>query len=45
MSRAAVLGVDLQAAVVSICTKSQGDSLTRVAGVLKKARDRGSMKE
>jgi hypothetical protein len=45
MSRAAVLSMDLQAAIVSIYTKGQGDLLTRVAGVLRKARDRGFMKK
>ena len=33
--------MDLQAAIVSIYTKGQGDLPTRVASVLKKARDRG----
>jgi nicotinamidase-related amidase len=41
ISRAAVLSMDLQAAIVSIYTKGQGDLLTRVASVLKKARDQG----
>jgi hypothetical protein len=37
--------MDLQGAVVGIYTKGQGDSLTRVASVLKEARDREFMKE
>jgi len=41
MSRAVVLSMDLQAAIVSIHTKGQGDLLTRVASVLEAARDRG----
>jgi hypothetical protein len=45
MSRAALLGMDLQGAIVVIYTKGQGDLLTRVAGVLKKAREWGLMKE
>jgi len=37
ISRAAVLSMNLQAAIVSVYTKGQGDLLTRVAGVLKEA--------
>jgi len=37
--------MNLQAAIVSVYTKGQGDLLTRVAGVLKEARDRGFMTE
>ncbi len=37
----AVLSMDLQTAIVSIYTKHQPDLVTRAAGVLKKARDRG----
>ena len=40
-ARTAVLSMDLQTAIVSIYTKDQPDLVTRAAGVLKKARDRG----
>ena len=40
-ARAAVLSMDLQTAIVSIYTKDQPDLVTRAAGVLEKARDRG----
>jgi nicotinamidase-related amidase len=40
LTRAAVLSMDLQTAIVSIYTKSQPDFLSRVAGVLTEARAR-----
>jgi nicotinamidase-related amidase len=40
-SRAAVLSMDLQNAIVSIYAKGQDDFMPRVAGVLKAARGRG----
>jgi nicotinamidase-related amidase len=40
-SRAGVLSMDLQAAIVSIYAKGQDEFLPRVAGVLGAARDRG----
>jgi nicotinamidase-related amidase len=40
-ARTAVLSMDLQTAIVSIYGKGQPDLLTRVASVLKKARDLG----
>jgi nicotinamidase-related amidase len=39
-TRAAVLSMDLQAAIVSNYTKDQGDFLARIGGLLKAARDR-----
>jgi len=41
MSRAAVLSMDLQTAIVSIYMKGEQDLLTRAASVLKTARDHG----
>jgi nicotinamidase-related amidase len=41
IARTAVLSMDLQAAIVSIYAKGQGELLTCAAGLLKQARDRG----
>jgi nicotinamidase-related amidase len=41
LSRAAVLSMDLQTAIVSRYLTSADDFMTRAAGVLKRARDRG----
>lgn len=43
LSRAAVLSMDLQTAIVSIYTKGQEDFLPRVAGLLNSARESGLM--
>jgi nicotinamidase-related amidase len=42
LSRAAVLSMDLQNAIVSIYAKDQSDFMPRVAGVLKAARERSA---
>jgi nicotinamidase-related amidase len=41
MSRAAMLSMDLQTAIVSIYVKGQDEFLARVSGVQKRARERG----